>query len=502
MREDLLGKFRELFRGGNHAYGQWHPRDGAVTKHGAVPEQAYIAHLQGEVGLGLVPVSENGQCRFAAIDIDVDTINHVELLNKVAERHMPLNVCRSKSGGAHLYLLTHEPGLPATAMIQVLQRWAKVLGYPSAEIFPKQTRANAQNVGSWINLPYFGADGTTRYAVGPQGALSLEEFIVTAKFYDSNNGQQVDETEAAGIAEMPPCLATLTREGIGQGFRNQALFNFAVFYRKSQPSNWQEGVIKHNREFFSPPLESREVLGIVGSANKANYTYLCDQSPIREHCNREVCLKLKFGIANKPWDEAGSFDDFLATNCRKFLSDPPQYILEVNGKDITLTWDEMFNFKSFKSSVGQKLNIVIPVLKQNQWEMTVKDLISDSKRIDIEAPDDASAIGMVVEKFHEFLSLRERATEKEDILKGLPLEVGNDILFRGSDLKKYLQALKLDTESMSRIYLVLKNHGGRHHTIRINGKATAVWAFPKVNVNEQTEMFTAANFKNDFGEEM
>lgn len=500
MREDLFEKFKELFKGGNHAYGQWHPRDGAVTKHGAVPEQAYKAHLQGEVGLGLVPVSENGQCRFAAIDIDVDTINHAELLNKVAERHMPLNVCRSKSGGAHLYLLVPEPGLPAAAMIQVLQRWAKVLGYPLAEIFPKQTRVNAQSIGSWINLPYFGADGTTRYAVGPQGALSLEEFIGTAKFYD--NGQQVDEAEAAGIAEMPPCLATLTREGVGQGFRNNALFNFAVFYRKSNPENWQDNTAKHNREFISPPLDHREVIGIVDSCNRQDrkYSYRCEQSPIREHCNRPVCEKLKFGVSNKPWDEAGSFDDYIVTNCRKFMSNPPRYVLDVNGKDITLDWEGLYNFRNFKSTVGEKLDIIIPVMKQQQWEQTVKTLLA--KRIEVEVPDDTSVMGIVIEKFHEFLSLRERATEKEDILKGLPLESDKDILFRGSDFKKYLQNMKLDTENMVDIFMELKKHGCRHHSVRIKGKVVAVWAYPKAMVNEQTDVFTAANFKNDFEGEM
>ena len=499
MREDLLGKFRELFRGGDHAYGLWHPRDGAVTKHGAVPEQAYKAHLQGEIGLGLVPVNENGSCRFAAIDIDVDTINHAELLNKVAERRMPLNVCRSKSGGAHLYLLTHDPGLPAAAMVTVLQRWAKVLGYPSAEIFPKQTRVSSQNIGSWINLPYFGGDGTTRYAVGPQGALSLEEFVVTAKFYD-NNSQQVDEAEAAGIAEMPPCLATLTREGVGQGFRNNALFNFAVFYRKSQPGKWEEATIKHNREFFSPPLDSREVAGVIGSAGKTGYSYLCHQQPISEHCNRAVCETLRFGISNKPWDEPRNFSNFIASNCRKFLSDPPRYIIDVNGKDITLTWDNFQIFKNFRSEVGQRLNMVIPLLKQEQWMQMVGDLLE--KRAEIEAPEDASPLGIIIEKFHEFLSLRERATEKEDILKNLPVEVDNDILFRASDLKRHLQAIKLDTEQLADIFLALKSQGCRSHTIRINGKVTRVWAYPKANVNEQTEMFTATNFKNDFEGEM
>ncbi len=500
MRADLLERFKELFKGGNHAYGQWHQKGGASTVHGAVPDKAYNAHLDGEVGLGLVPINESGLCRFAAIDIDVDTIDHMALRQKVTERNLPLNVCRSKSGGAHLYLLVKDQGMPATAVQQVLQRWATVLGYPTAEIFPKQTRVNAQSIGSWINLPYFGGDATTRYAFGATGALSFEEFLDNPIFYEAVVGTKIDESESAEVAQMPPCLAHLTREGVGQGFRNQALFNFAVFYKKSKPNSWEQEALKHNREFFSPPMDSREALGVVQSVTRSTYMYLCEQPPIREHCDREACVKLKYGVGHKPWDEVGSFDDFIASNCRKFLSSPPRYIVDVNGKDITLEWDELFQFKNFKSAVGERLNLIIPGLKQQQWEHMLRDLIA--RKTDIDAPEDASAMGIVVEKFHEFLTLRERASEKEDILKGLPLQVGGEVMFRASDFKRYLQTMKLDHENMSDIYLVLKQHGCRHHTLRVNGKVTAVWAYPIDRTNEQTEAFAVANFKNDFEGEM
>jgi hypothetical protein len=499
MREDLLEKFKELFKGENRAYGQWHPTDGPSTKHGAVPTSAYEAHLTGRVGLGIVPVNESGLCRFGAIDIDVDTIDHSELYRKIEGRKMPLNVCRSKSGAAHVYLFTKEPGLPAAAIQQVLQKWAGVLGYPTAEIFPKQTRLGAKNIGSWINLPYFGGDDTTRYAVGPTGARSLEDFLDTVVYYDAVNGVVIDEASTT-LKGMPPCLTALCEQGIGQGFRNQALFNFAIFYRKSDPGNWAEATQKLNKEYFSPPLDYREVSGIVDSIGRTKYQYLCEQSPIREHCNRAVCETLVFGVGNKPWHEDGSFDDFVTSNCRKFLSDPPRYLVEVNGQDVTLEWDDLFNFRNFKSSVGQKLNIIIPNLKQPQWEQQLRELLS--KKVDIEAPEDASTMGIVLEKFGEFLTLRERASEKEDLLKGLPIQVGEEVMFRASDFKRYLQTYKLDKENLQDVFLVLRRQGCRHHTMRVKGKVTRVWAYPLNQTNEQTEVFSAVDFKNDFGEEM
>ncbi len=500
MREDLLGKFKELFQGGNHAYGQWHQEHGASTKHGAVPLSAYENHLAGKVGLGLVPVNEGGVCRFAAIDVDVDTVDHQELYRQVEKHRMPLNVCRSKSGGAHLYLFVKEPGLPAAAVQQVLQRWATVLGYAKAEIFPKQTRVSAQVVGSWINLPYAGGDNTLRYAVGPSGALSLEEFLDNVKFYDAVAGVQDTVVSPNGTAQLPPCLQHLRDEGIGQGFRNQALFNFAIFYRKSQPAGWQDATRNLNKQYFSPPLDYRESEGVIDSVGRSKYMYLCEQSPIREHCNKELCKTLPFGVGNMPWDEAGSFDDFITSNCRKFLSDPPRYLVEVNGQDVTLAWEDLFYFKNFKSSVGEKLNLIIPNLKQQQWEQQLRELLA--KKVDIEAPEDASEMGIVIEKFYEFLTLRERASEKEDMLKGLPIQVGQEVMFRVSDFKRFLQSFKLDKQNLSDVFLVLRRDGARHHTMRVKGKVIRVWAYPLNKTNDQTEMFAATDFKNDFGEEM
>ena len=78
-----------------------------------VHPEHYAEHLAGKLGLGLVPVRRDGTCRFAAIDIDIDSIDHPALLQKVLARKLPLTVCRSKSGGAHLYLFMKEPGQSA-----------------------------------------------------------------------------------------------------------------------------------------------------------------------------------------------------------------------------------------------------------------------------------------------------------------------------------------------------------------------------------------------------
>jgi hypothetical protein len=494
-----LRQFMKLFQGGDQAHGVWDPQHNkGWTKHEAPTQTDFEQHLSGKLGLGVVPVKTSGACQFAAIDIDIDTIDHGQLFVKVAQRGFPLSVCRSKSGGAHLYLFTREPGLPASAVQQVLKRWATVLGYPQAEIFPKQVKQSSENIGNWINLPYFGGDATTRYAVGPDGALTVEQFLAGIRCYDAES--VFDETLDDKMAQMPPCLAALTQNGIKEGERNGALFNFAVFYRKSQPASWETAVTAHNAQYVQPPLDYREMQGVIQSASRKAYQYQCSEPPICNYCDRVQCLKLPFGVGNKSWDEAGAFDDAAVTNLRKLCTDPPKYIVEVNGRDIVLDWEELFHIQKFKSRVGQDLDLMIRGQKQPQWEQTLRNLLA--KREDIEAPEDASMMGLVMEKFHEFLTLRERAQQKEDLLRGLPVQEGTHVLFRAGDLRRYLQGFKLDKVAGSDIFLALRKHGAFHKRIRLNGRMSLLWAFPLDEVNEQTLEFAVPDFKKDLEEDL
>jgi hypothetical protein len=56
-------------------------------------------------GIGIVPIRDDATCVWGAIDIDLDKEPNLTVLAKqVHKLELPLIVCRSKSGGAHLYL--------------------------------------------------------------------------------------------------------------------------------------------------------------------------------------------------------------------------------------------------------------------------------------------------------------------------------------------------------------------------------------------------------------
>ncbi|MBT7357189.1 MAG: hypothetical protein HN809_12410 [Rhodospirillaceae bacterium] len=156
----------------------------------------FAAHLSGALSsYAAIPLLDDGQsCKFGAIDIDEIGINLKALANDT--RELPLSVCGSKSGGAHLYLFAEEP-VPATLMQRILGEWAIALGYPNAEIFPKQVERSEAETGNAINLPYFGG---TRCMVSTDGkVLSLEHFLDEAEKRAVN--QAYLETVKVTVAE-------------------------------------------------------------------------------------------------------------------------------------------------------------------------------------------------------------------------------------------------------------------------------------------------------------
>lgn len=160
-------RFAALFAGYSKAYGTFAVRgtnaEGKaigepLTLRGEPTLELYRRHLEGTgPGLGIIPHRDDNSVVFGAIDCDDRNLDHAAMEAKVRKLGLPLVLCRSKSGGGHLYLFTSEP-VPAAVMRDRLTACLPLLGLKAdTEIFPKQTeRLNETDLGNWINLPYYG----------------------------------------------------------------------------------------------------------------------------------------------------------------------------------------------------------------------------------------------------------------------------------------------------------------------------------------------------------
>lgn len=128
-------------------------------------EELVQAHIDGKQGIGAIPINEENKCKFGALDIDIYDLNHNEVQAKIQKMKLPLVHCRSKSGGAHLYLFLKD-WEQAADVRDYLTEMSIALGYSGCEVFPKQDTIIAErgDVGNFINTPYFNAELPQRCA--------------------------------------------------------------------------------------------------------------------------------------------------------------------------------------------------------------------------------------------------------------------------------------------------------------------------------------------------
>ena len=92
-----------------------------------VTDELWTNHLEGKgPAFGIIPITENNDCRWGCIDIDEYNFDHASLIKSIRDHKLPLIVCRSKSGGAHVFLFTKE-NIPASLMQSKLKEMAIVL---------------------------------------------------------------------------------------------------------------------------------------------------------------------------------------------------------------------------------------------------------------------------------------------------------------------------------------------------------------------------------------
>ena len=73
--------------------------------------------------LGIIPINDNNECKWGCIDIDFYAeFDHKKLIDQIGNLKLPLMVCRSKSGGAHVFLFTTEYVSAAKLMRDKLNR--------------------------------------------------------------------------------------------------------------------------------------------------------------------------------------------------------------------------------------------------------------------------------------------------------------------------------------------------------------------------------------------
>lgn len=497
----LTLEFATLFEGHSASFGTYtltnevKPNGKRIGKAASfnktVTKELYSRHLLGIVGLGIVPITKESTCKFGAVDIDEYPLDLEKLNNRIAKLKLPVTLCRTKSGGAHLYLFT-SVFIAASLMQKKLREIASALGYGEAEIYPRQAQILVErgDVGNWINLPYFDEVNTMRYAYGFEpGALTLVDFITHATKMRINEKElsELSLIENQDLKDGPPCLQHLIKQGFPEGTRNNGLMNLGVYARKAFGENWQAHVEEYNTKYLQPPLESAEVLQIISSLRRKEYSYTCKAQPLQPFCNASVCRTCKHGVsgADLGMPKMGTLT--------KILTVPPIWFLDVETEEgikrMDLSTDELQSPLLFQKRCMEVLSTMPVILKRENWSAIVQKLLTEVVVIDM--PAEATPQGQMLSHLESFCMSRVTAKTMDEILLGKPWINDHYIHFRLNDFLSYLTMKKYNLLTLNKIATYIRDiRGYKKDFLNIKGKGVNVYVLPVTTFETQTESFT------------
>jgi|TARA_R110002126_G_scaffold16551_2_gene66168 hypothetical protein len=500
----MLERLKEIFKGLDTAYGQT-KKTAEVRPNGKqevrsftikqpVTDHLWQSHIDGvEPALGIVPINENNECKWGAIDIDVYNFDHTAFIKKIRKFELPLILCRSKSGGAHVFCFTSE-FVPASLMRTKLQAMASILGYAKTEIFPKQNSVKAErgDVGNFLNMPYHGGDRSVRYAFDDVGkALTMEQFSAYYNKHVLTKEQLIhvqlekNQTEETIFPDGPPCLQTILSNGaivegedVDHAGRNNGLFNIGVYLRKVNPDTWKNKVEEYNiARYINPPLKANDVISVINSIEKKNYDYKCNDKPICGFCQEKLCYTRKYGKEGAAMPEI--------TQIKKLDSDPPLFFVTVDGETLEVEPEILHDPEKFSIVCLTQLNKPLLPIAKLIWRKMISKLLNEMNE-PLPAPEDMRIDVQLKEVLVDFVS-RAPGKSLSDIKKSKAFIEEGVCYFRWKDFWRALVRTKSwpdKTYPKNKTMRLVQNiFKGKQVFKKIDEKTERIWAVDKIDLD-------------------
>lgn len=461
-----LADYMDIFSGDIHNYGvhtyaytnsgKEEGKNTTITSKLLTIEQ-YKAHLNGKVGLGIIPIDAKGEVKFGVIDIDVYDANLNHYIEAIERNDFPLIPFRSKSGGLHIYMFVKH-AVSAKAMLDILNTMIVLLGLDLfiktklnriIEIFPKQTKIAVGGVGSWINMPYYNSTDTKQYAIRNNKALTFDDALAYIKEKRCALADIRLFINDLAYKDGPPCLQTINLLHImskGTG-RNNYLFSFGVYLKKMDPEFWEQKLFDVNSQIIDPLPKTELEATIISSLRKKDYAYKCSEQPCVDFCRKAMCKAREYGVGK----EGGYFSELEYGKLVQVKAYEPYY--EWECKLLGEAEFKVLRFKNEADIIGQDAFLRLcfrelkrlPIkLKQSEWYKLVNQALSEMELVVVDKEDDTTPIGLFKTMFIEFLTDRAMAQTREQILNKRVYydpKVGK-YYFRTSDLGDYIFIMK------------------------------------------------------------
>jgi len=378
-----------------------------------------------------------------------------------------------------------------------LQEWAGELGYANCEIFPKQIEIQADrgDTGNFLNLPYFGGNDSHRHGVSDDGSsASLDVFFSLYDTYCTTEKDlkefKVKRKEIPELNDGPPCLSTLMSQGIPPGGRDNTLYQYAVYAKRKWPDEWQGKIEEFNHKYMETPLPAQQVLKTIRQHEKKDYKYKCADQPMCTVCKKPQCKGRRYGISN-------SEVQYEVNDLTKFESDQSIWFLNVEGRRLTLSTDQLYFQHKFRQACMNQINVGPPnMMRQNDWDSRLQSLVQNVEVIKM--PHEITKTGRFENLLEHFLEDQGEAENIDEIDMGKALFEEREYeekdgkvkketaYFKSEWLQKFLKKNDFKdftpTQMLAHIRSKLNGGDGRR---RVKGKPAYLWYVPWTKKNNE-----------------
>jgi len=533
----MLEKFIKIFEGLNSAHGSFKkdksklPGQKVEGSHFVLREEVtnpmWDNHLKG-IGqsLGIMPVNEDSKCKWGCIDVDKFELDYEEILKKIRKLSLPLIMCRSKSGCAHIFLFTTK-FIPAEEIRFVLIKFAAKLGLADKldRIFPIQTTFVKGGTGSWLNLPYFNHEEGTRYAYKDDfDAADLNEFFeLHAQYAQDNLDQYLAEEEPVKEkkknnkkAKKPaymPCVDNCIEDNNGKipnGIRNDFGFQAAWFFKKSHKAiskfegksrTPQSLLSDFNTQYISPPLEEKVITKLTEQLADNDYKPKCKIPGVKKYCDVSLCRRNPFGIDPEFAKELVSVNEVLG-DIFEYGSVPPIFYMNVKVNDkgeklkdvrVEFKGSELKDKRSYITKLqnfGHFPPQTLERMKQVDFSLIMQERID--KRIHIEAEAEAQQDFDFIHLVRDFLDKSQVSIDRWDLLEGACYydQEKKVMHFRLERLYQYLNAIRQPMKAREIAFKIKTILKGKKSKSKIKNKLGVEKSCPTWFYPEEPEHFT------------
>lgn len=299
-----LDLYRSLFVHRDDVFAMQYP-DGAYRPVPApLTNDDIQEHLDGQASYGVYVIKPvENTVSYIVFDLDImDEDAAIMLLSCICDMKLiegdtvggdRTHVLREFSGnkGTHYWLFFSEPiaaeKVRRWVAADFMPKWQKVAtenGWPAGlEVFPKQDGVPEGGFGNLIKLPLgiHAVSGRKSEIVSGQGLPESVEEVVPLPVElvperttpaGTTRRQRSGGTGSAGPHTPFPCIDTIMREGVGSGYRDNAMFRLALYcYGHGLDEDLALEVCERANENFDPPLRAAEVQHKVSSAYTGRY---------------------------------------------------------------------------------------------------------------------------------------------------------------------------------------------------------------------------------------